>query len=171
MNEAKRFEEIIKGQKPESIEYSTKCMGCPRVQQSIQDIIALREVQQEHIDIASLVMDETEKDKMARELATLYVQSQGLSIEDLEEIVEAIKQDYPREIDIILACLGDEEKAIRDDLAENTNRCKNGPHKIIAFDSEGEITASGDICGLDIPKNSERIVSAVIYPEVQLDTN
>ncbi len=165
------FEKIVNEQKPEPIEYSPKCLGCPRVQEKIQDIAALKILQQENIDLASAIMDESEREKIARDVAPLYAQIQGIPIEQIDELVEAIKQDYPKMIDSILSCIGAEEQLIRDEINSNTERCLAGPHRLIAFDSDGDITASGDICELDIPRKGERIVPAVIYPEIQIDKN
>lgn len=166
-----KFEEIISDQKPDPIEYPEKCLGCPRVQQAIEDIKALREIQQENLAIASLAMDESERDKLSRELAATFASSQGIPEDDLEELVESIKQDYPKMLDMMLSCFSDEERATRNGLKENTSRCQGGTHRLIAFDVDGNISASGDLCGLDIPKKSERVVPAIIYPEVQIDKN
>jgi hypothetical protein len=68
-------------------------------------------------------------------------------------------------IDSILSCIGAEEQLIREEINSNTERCLAGPHRLIAFDSDG------DMCELDIPRNGERIVPAVIYPEIHIDKN
>lgn len=167
----REFEKNISDQKPEAIEYSTKCLGCPKVQEKIEEINVLRILQKVDIELASAIMDDAEREMKAREKATQYAQVLGISIEKIEELTESLKQSYPMMIEANLSCNDAQEQAIRDEITSKTERCKDGPHTLIAFGPDGNLSSSGAICGLEVPKKGEKLVTAIIYREVQIDKN